>query len=140
MVPPTTGVAAQPTPPVNPSPPGGARKEAKQHQASAAKSEEGSSQGAGEAQNLGGDLANSPDRAPGAAFTRYRADRARAGSFTGVAHASQPSAWVTGLEWGGGIGLMALALALGFTTLRPTPRRGPPVVPAPAWVRYRRRR
>jgi hypothetical protein len=47
------------------------------------------------------------------------------------AHA-QPSAWTTGLQWGGGVGLMALALALGFTTLRPTPRgrRHPPVVPA----------
>jgi hypothetical protein len=53
------------------------------------------------------------------------------------AHA-QPSAWTTGLEWGGGVGLMALALALGFTTLRPTPRGRPPVLPAPAWVRRRR--
>jgi hypothetical protein len=34
-----------------------------------------------------------------------------------------------------------LAMALGFTTLRPTPRgrRHPPVVPAPAYARYRRR-
>jgi hypothetical protein len=36
--------------------------------------------------------------------------------------------------------LMALALALGFTTVRPTPRgrRRNDVAPAPAWLRNRR--
>jgi hypothetical protein len=137
MVPPTTGVAAQPTPPVNPSPPGGARKEAKQHQASAAKSEEGSSEtGAspGEAQgrtNLGTDPSNGA--------TRRDRVKPAADGFTPLTRAhAQPSAWTTGLQWGGGIGLMAIALALGYTTLRPTPRRRTPVVPAPAWA-WRRR-
>jgi hypothetical protein len=44
------------------------------------------------------------------------------------------------LQWGGGITLMALALALGFTTVRPTPRgrRRDDVTPAPVWLRQRR--
>jgi hypothetical protein len=139
MVPPTTGVAAQPTPPVNPSPPGGARKEAKQHQASAAKSEEGS---AGDAKEAGGDLAQGRLGTGEQAMTRRDRIKPAADGFTPMTRAhAQPSAWTTGLEWGGGIGLMALVLALGFTTLRPTPRgrRRPPVVPAPAYVRQRRR-
>jgi hypothetical protein len=73
-----------------------------------------------------------------------RRDRVKpaAGGFTPLTRGhTQASAWITGLHWGGGIGILALSLALGFTTLRPTPRgrRRPPVVPAPAYVRYRRR-
>ena len=65
-----------------------------------------------------------------------RADvKPAADGFTPLHPRTQPSAWVTGLEWGGGIGLMALALALGFVTVRPTPRRRPPDLPAPAWNR-----
>jgi hypothetical protein len=137
MVPPTTGVAAQPTPPVNPSPPGGARKEAKQHQASAAKSEEGGSQVKG----AEGDLAQSREDPTGSAFTRRRPDPQVSAWAPMLKQRPQASAWTTGLQWGGSIGLMALVLALGFTTVRPTPRgrRRLPVVPAPAYVRQRRR-
>jgi hypothetical protein len=134
-VPPTTGVAAQPTPPVNPSPPGGARKEAKQHQASAAKSEEGGAK----ASEQGVDLAQGPISPTGSAYTRRDRIRAHGSSYGALAGRPQASAWVTGLEWGGGIAVMALALALGFTTVRPTPRRRPPEVPQPAWARYPRR-
>ena len=53
---------------------------------------------------------------------------------------AQPSAWTTSLEWGGGTLLMALVLALGYTTVRPTPRRRleDEVRPAPAFLRNRR--
>jgi hypothetical protein len=130
-------VSAQPTPPVNPSPPSGARKEAKQHQASAAKSEEGST-GASEARQNGGDLANKPLPPPGVPMTRRDRLRADGASFTAVPRQAQASAWVIGLEWGGGAALMALVLAFGWTTVRPTPRARPPVLPAPAWARRRR--
>jgi hypothetical protein len=135
MVPPTPGFTAQPTPPVNPAPPGGARKEARQKQAATAKSEEG---GSPDVQKV--DTANGPVNPTGAAMTRRDRERATATGFTGVTHAEQRSAWVTGLQWGGGIGLAAIVLALGFTTLRPTPRRrpGPEIAPAPAWARRRR--
>jgi hypothetical protein len=121
-LPPTPGVSAQPTPPVNPAPPGGARKEARQKQAATAKSEEGAS----EAGEQAGDPVDGPP-GPGHAFTRRRAE-------------PQASAWVSGLQWGGGITVMALGLALGFTTLRPTPRgrRREEVTPAPVWLRNRR--
>lgn len=70
-----------------------------------------------------------------------RAERVAPGqSFTPLTHRSQPSAWATGLQWGGGMTLMALVLAFGWTTLRPGPRRRLPEVPAPAEARgYRRR-
>jgi hypothetical protein len=133
-VPPAPGVTAQPTPPVNPAPPSGARREAKQRQAATAKSEEGGSEKVAGSE---GDLAggrSSPDQA------MRRRDRVKMApdGFTPVRASAQPSAWVTGLEWGGGTGLMALALALGFSGVRPTPRRKPPVEPAPAWSRRRR--
>src|SRR5205823_1334878 len=47
-VPPTPGVTAQPTPPVQPAPPSGARREAKQRQAATAKSEEGAGEAGSE--------------------------------------------------------------------------------------------
>jgi hypothetical protein len=133
-VPPTPGVTAQPTPPVNPAPPGGARKEARQKQAATAKSEEGS------AQDVGVDLAQQKSTDPAANATARDRPRAQPGSVTATRRNAQPSAWTTGLQWGGGMTLMALALALGFTTVRPTPRRrpGPDVAPAPAWLRNRR--
>jgi hypothetical protein len=144
-VPPTTGVTAQPTPPVNPSPPSGARREAKQRQAATAKSEEGGETGASQDAHGGSDLAQQDVGAHGAGMTRATIGRRHPPSgayhpFTAVRARAQPSAWVLGLEWGGGIGLMALALALGFATLRPTPRRRPHgrgVTPVPAWVRRR---
>jgi hypothetical protein len=135
MVPPTPGFTAQPTPPVNPAPPGGARKEARQKQAATAKSEEG---GADKAAEQGVDLAGGRATPDATAFRRRDRIRPAADGFTPLARAhAQPSAWTTGLQWGGGVGLLALSLALGFTTLRPTPRTRPPVVPAPA--QYRRR-
>jgi hypothetical protein len=139
-VPPTTGVTAQPTPPVNPSPPSGARREAKQRQAATAKSEEGSSQAA-ETQGLGGDPANGRLGPEGAAMTRRDRVRAEAGSLTPLPRRPQASAWVTGLEWTGGTLLMALVLAFGWITARPTPRRrpGPDIRAAPAWAPSRHR-
>jgi hypothetical protein len=142
---PATSVVPPPAPPIQPAPPGGARKEARQRQAAAAKSEEGSQKQS----DAAGDLAGADSSPPSTNMTRLgsdpphsftRRERGRSTpSFTPQAHHAQPSAWTTGLEWGGGLTLMALALALGFTTLRPTPRRREPDLPAPAYVRARRR-
>src|SRR5205085_1633411 len=57
--PPHATVLHPPPPPTHPAPPGAARREARQRQAAAAKSEEGSEKS--DAQQLGGDLANSPE-------------------------------------------------------------------------------
>ena len=122
-------------PPVNPAPPGGAaaRKEAKQRQAATAKSEEGSSDGAGAGEGIDvgqGGRESSPD---GSAMTRLEHP------FTRVARPEQASAWARTALYGGGLGLGAAALALGFLTLRPRPRprRREPPLPAPAWARNR---
>jgi hypothetical protein len=126
---------------VNPSPPAGARREAKQHQAATAKSEEGGETGVSQQDAHGKiDTVNEDVGAHGTSMTRSTVDRRH--HFTAIQRHEQVSAWTLGLEWGGGIGLMALALALGFTTLRPTPRRGrarnSQPRPAPAWVRRSR--
>jgi hypothetical protein len=120
-------------PPVNPAPPAGgaARKEAKQRQAAAAKSEEGDSK----ASEGTGDLAQ--DRPAPKTMTRRERDRP-APSISALSYRAQPSAWSLGALYGGGLGLAAAALALGFSILRPRPRRRPPEVPAPAWARMRR--
>jgi hypothetical protein len=120
-------------PPINPAPPSGgfARKEAKQRQAATAKSEEGGDQGQAETQNLGGDRADGLPSQHGESMTRH--------AFTAVVHHDQPSAWTRGALYGGAMTLAALLLALGFTAIRPRPRRRPPHLPAPAWVRARRR-
>jgi hypothetical protein len=118
---------------VNPAPPSGsaARKEAKQRQAATAKSEEGVS----EAREQGGDLAN--DRqAPSGTSAATRAEH----PFTALAAHPQPSAWPRDLLYGGGIGVAALILALGFTTVRPLPRRRRPPAAAPVWARTPRSR
>jgi hypothetical protein len=60
-------------------------------------------------------------------------------AFTAVAHREQASAWARDLQWGGGLTLMALVAAFGWITVRPTPRRRMPEVPAPAFSRQRRR-
>jgi hypothetical protein len=60
-------------------------------------------------------------------------------SITTIAHRDQPSAWSRGALYGGGLTLMALTLAFGFTTLRPTPRRRRPELPSPAWASSRDR-
>jgi hypothetical protein len=125
-------------PPVNPAPPSGsaARKEAKQRQAATAKSEEGGGEGAEETSGLGGDLATGRDGATGAAITRR--DRVKPGwSVSSLPRRSQPSAWPRELPWGGGLALAALALALTFSVVGPTPRRRRPEVAAPAWARRR---
>ena len=134
-------------PPVNPAPPGGAaaRKEAKQRQAATAKSEEGSSSDAAES---GGDLAQGGDTPNGVQATRRAPDKPTPAtrraqdrpqpSYSTIARPEQASAWSRGALYGGGFGLAAAALALGFSILRPRPRRRPPEVPAPAWNRLRR--
>jgi hypothetical protein len=121
-LPPTPGVSAQPTPPVNPAPPGGARKEARQKQAATAKSEESGAPEAGksDARDNGGDAAGGPFTPGASAMTRI--DRTKAEPSMTALRRDQASAWATGLQWGGGISLMALALALGWTTVRPTRR------------------
>jgi hypothetical protein len=132
----TATVVPPSPPPVNPAPPSGsaARKEARQRQAAAAKSEEGADR---QAQDAVGDLA---DQRPGATgiVQMTRRDRVKPGpSMIGLAHADQPSAWPRDLLYGGGLGLAALTFALGWLIVRPTPRRRSPDVPAPAWARRR---
>jgi hypothetical protein len=133
-------------PPVNPAPPAGgaARKEAKQRQAAAAKSEEGSKS---EAQQAGGDLAEGPAGDLNAMTRRERTRPAPSFSarareerlpFSALAEPRGPSASARAALYGGGIGLAAIAIALGFSVLRPRPRRTPPEVAAPAWARTRR--
>jgi hypothetical protein len=155
------GITPSPIPPsapvVNPAPPSGsaARKEAKQRQAATAKSEEGGGQGSA-AQEGGGDRADRPLAPDGAQMTR----RDEPHPFTALRGAGQPSglrparhpaslgwaapesssSWPRDLLYGGSIGLAGLVLALGFAVLRAGPRRRPPEVPAPAWVRDRSRR
>jgi hypothetical protein len=123
-------------PPVNPAPPSGsaAKKEARQRQAATAKSEEGGQDSASEGvSGLGGDRADGPPVSKGAAMTRHGTDGRHA--FTALAHPAQPSAWARDALYGGGIGIAALVLALGFTVVRPTPRRRSPSAPVPAWAR-----
>jgi hypothetical protein len=115
-------------PPVNPAPPSGsaARKEAKQRQAATAKSEEGG----GESQ-AGVDLAQGANKTDGTQMTRLdqRHPYTR----------SQPSALARDVLYGGGLGVAALVLALGFSIVRPTPRRRTTSTAAPAWSRLPRR-
>ena len=137
---PQSTVVPPPAPPIQPAPPGGARKEARQRQAAAQKS--GSEAGEeSETQALGGDSAGAPDAPHGSAMTRHEARRgeraAPAPSFTPLSHADQPSAWARNLQWGGGMTLMALVLWFGWMTVRPTPRRRSPDVPAAAEARIR---
>jgi hypothetical protein len=125
-----------PAPPViNVAPPTPARprQEAKKAAVQSSGSENDSPSDAG----LGGDQANAP---PTQANAATRRDRIAPGqSFTPLAH-DQPSAWARDLQWGGGLTLMALVLAFGWSTVRPTPRRRQPELPAPAWVRSGQRR
>jgi hypothetical protein len=91
--------------------------------------------------DAGVDLAQGPPTPEGSStssMTRNenastRRDRVTpAQSFTPLGHQNQPSAWARDLQWGGGLTLMALVLAFGWITVRPTPRRREPEVPAPA--------
>ena len=140
---PQSTVVPPPAPPIQPAPPGGARKEARQRQAAAQKSGSEADQGASDMQDAGGDLANSPPTQANAATRNEFTSRDRAAlerSFTPAVHREQPSAWVTGLQWGGGMTLMVLVLGFGWITVRPTPRRREPELPAPAWARNTRPR
>ena len=128
VAPPAT-VIPPPAPPIQPAPPGGARREARQKQAAVAKSEEGGGEGAGESSENGGESSS-----------YSRLDQPRDLAFTAHERRAQPSAWSNALLWGGGLGGGALILALGWSTLRPGPRRRQPDVPAPAWVRSSDRR
>ena len=131
---PQSTVVPPPAPPIQPAPPGGARKEARQRQAAAQKSGSDSGEGASQAQEFGGDMADAPPTPRGAEMTR------RDNAFTARAGTPQQSAWARNLQWGGGMTLMALVLAFGWTTVRPTPRRREPELPAPAWNRAGERR
>jgi hypothetical protein len=129
-------------PPIQPAPPSGgaARKEAKQRQAAAAKSEEGGQEQG--AQETGADGADAQGRVsaadvPRSAMTRSGGERH---AFTALRHDDQPSAWSTTALYGGTAGFTALVLALGWLTLRPTPRRREPKLPAPAMQRVPGRR
>ncbi|HEX2015699.1 MAG TPA: hypothetical protein VGN69_03315, partial [Solirubrobacteraceae bacterium] len=84
----------------------------------------------------GGDLANGPTGSDHA-MTRHDYRRPRATFMVVGSH--QPSAWSRDALYGGGLLLAAAILALG-TTVRPTPRRRSPTLPAPSYARYRRRR
>jgi hypothetical protein len=116
-------------PPVNPAPPGGAaaRKEAKQRQAATAKSEEGAgSEGAAESDSQSG-VNPVTDHTDGS--SRLGNDRH---AFTRVDHAGGLSPLGRGAIYTGGLTLAALLLAGAWGVGRPTPRRGPRDLPAPA--------
>jgi hypothetical protein len=131
VAPPAT-VIPPPAPPIQPAPPSGARREARQRQAAVAKSEEGGSPESAteESQNGAG---GSDTQAASTRLQQRRDDLA----FTALRHEGQPSAWPRDLLFGGGLGIAALAMALGWSMLRPRPRRREPDLPAPAWARWR---
>jgi hypothetical protein len=123
------GVVPPPAPPVNPAPPGGAKREAKAKQPAAAKSEESGAAEEGKAE--AGDLAQGPMGPQGSPMTRHSSQKPGL-AFTAISSRGQPSAWARGLQYGGGLALMALIVALGFATVGPTPRRRRQAVAAPA--------
>jgi hypothetical protein len=136
-VPPSAAPIPPPGATVQPAPPSGARREAKQRQAATAKSEEGAQSGS---EQGGIETASSPLGPPESAMTRRDRAKPAADGFTPLRAHAQPSAWTTTLEWGGGTALMALVLAFGWITVRPTPRgrRRDEVRPAPVYLRNRR--
>jgi hypothetical protein len=133
VAPPAT-VIPPPAPPIQPAPPSGARREARQRQAAVAKSEEGAGQEGATQEAQDGD--GNGSQSASTRLDQRRDDHA----FTALDHKSQPSAWPRDLLYGGGLGLAALTLALGWSMLRPTPRRREPELPAPAWAPSRDRR
>ncbi|MDX6663181.1 MAG: hypothetical protein QOG09_1283 [Solirubrobacterales bacterium] len=136
-----------PAPPViNVAPPTPARPRQEAKKAAVQSSGSENDSPSSETQQLGGDLAQGP-ASPDQSMTRHdpnsatRRDRIKpGGSFTPMLHHSPPSAWARDLQWGGGLTLMALVLAFGWITVRPTPRRRQPELPAPAYARNRYRR
>ncbi|MDX6652175.1 MAG: hypothetical protein QOJ38_956 [Solirubrobacterales bacterium] len=137
---PQSTVIPPPAPPIQPAPPGGARKEARQKQAATQSSGADGEQGETgvDAKDAQGSI-NPMDSSDKAAATRLEPGRDRL-AFTALAHRDQPSAWARDALWGGGLALMALTLALGMTTIRPTPRRRMQELPAPAWSTTQRRK
>jgi hypothetical protein len=124
-----------PAPPViNVAPPTPARPVEKAKKVAVQSSGSDSDAKSGDAAELGGDLANSPESAHGQSMTRHNPN-----AFTAIAHKDQASAWARDLQWGGGLTLMALVAAFGWITVRPTPRRQRPEIPAAAYSRIRRR-
>jgi hypothetical protein len=117
--------------PVQPSPPQRASKPAPSKSGSGA----GDDQDKSEIQHSGGDLAQSKQAPEGAAMTRRDPN-----AFTALARPDQQSAWARDLQWGGGLTIMALVAFLGWVTVRPTPKRRQPEVPAPARADVWRRR
>jgi hypothetical protein len=129
---------------VAPPTPARPRQEAKKAAVQSSGSENDSPSSGAESSSVDiGDRPMSPDGAPMTRLDKHpatRLDRSAPGqSFTPLAHHSQPSAWARDLQWGGGLTLMALVLAFGWITVRPTPRRRQPELPAPAYSRVRRR-
>jgi hypothetical protein len=125
-----------PSPPViNVAPPTPARPVEKAKKV-AVQSSGSDSDAKSEANKAGVDLAQDAPGATGSAYTRNDPQ-----AFTAITHRDQASAWARDLQWGGGLTLMALVAAFGWITVRPTPRRKTPEVPAPAqaWSRSRRR-
>jgi hypothetical protein len=147
---PQSTVVPPPAPPIQPAPPGGARKEARQKQAATQDSgadssgDEKSSDAAGDLAQDGLDRSMTRRAMPESGRESMgfsRADRTRPGqSFTTLsARAHRGDSTPTAL-YIGGITLLALTLALGYTHARPTPRRRTPELPAPAYARSRHRR
>jgi hypothetical protein len=128
---PAASVIPPPAPPIQPAPPGGARREARQRQAAVAKSEEGGDAGASEESGSSGG---------GDANASTRLDQGRDLAFTAHESHEQASAWSRGALYGGGLGMAALILALGWTMVGPGSRRREPELPAPAWNFSRDRR
>jgi hypothetical protein len=117
-----------PSPPViNVAPPTPARPVEKAKKV-AVQSSGSDSNAKSEVQGMGGDMVQDKQAPEGAAMTRHEPN-----AFTALSHRDQPSAWARDLQWGGGLTLMALVLAFGWMTVRPTPRRRQPEVPEPAW-------
>ncbi|MDX6653091.1 MAG: hypothetical protein QOJ38_1872 [Solirubrobacterales bacterium] len=145
---PQSTVVPPPAPPIQPAPPGGARKEARQKQAatedSGAGTDEKSSDAAGDLAQDGLDRSMTRRAMPESGRESMgfsRADRSRPGqSFTTLSARAHRGDDTPAALYIGGITLLALTLALGYTHARPTPRRRQPELPAPAYARDRRRR
>jgi hypothetical protein len=133
---PTIGIFPPSAPVINVAPPTAARpvEKARKFAVQSSGSDSDAKSGASQAGEMGGDGANAPPTARGAEMTRHDPN-----AFTALAHRDQASAWARDLQWGGGLTLMALVAAFGWITVRPTPRRRVPEVPAPAWAKNRRR-
>lgn len=130
-----------PAPPVQPAAPGGGRREARQTEGAVERAvlevetEWDDEEGVDPSDAHG---AINPMDSPERAFEAKRLEGDRRGlAFTSLERSGQPSAWARDLQWGGGLMLTALVLALGWSTMRPGPGRRQAEQPAPAWARRR---